>query len=230
MMNTEKNLAKRMMCLLLAAGVAIGLTACQKPQHSDDPKQSSTAQPGTSATQPGTTTAPLSLTAAEIEQKIAEAIGADQYLCTVDIEKETLETYYGLDGSQIEDFCAKQNAISSVNPDTVIVLKLKRGYADTAVEKLNTGYAQLVGYIRMYPFGTAKVLNARLCQIDDYVLYIIAGASYDGEDAEEEAKFAEAEYAKIDAALSEICGKLPENRAIVPESSGNESGGLIIGG
>ena len=175
MMNTEKNLAKRMMCLLLAAGVAIGLSACQKPQHSDDPKQSSTAQPGTSATQPGTTTAPLSLTAAEVEQKIAEAIGADQYLCTVDIEKETLETYYGLDGSQIEDFCAKQNAISSVNPDTVIVLKLKRGYADTAVEKLNTGYAQLVGYIRMYPFGTAKVLNARLYQIDDYVLYIIAG-------------------------------------------------------
>lgn len=71
----------------------------------------------------------------------------------------------------MENYSAKQNSISSVNHDTVIVLKTKDGYANEAAEILNTSFGQMAGYIRQYPFGTAKVLNARLYQSGDYVLW-----------------------------------------------------------
>ncbi len=168
----------------------------------------------------------VTLTPAEIEQKIADAVGKDNYLCDTEIEKDWLENSWQLDMSRIESYVAKQNSIGSVNPDTVLVLKTRDGYAADAVKALNTYYAQIVSYIRQYPFGTAKVMNARIYQSGDYVLYIVAGASYDGEDSEAEAKLAVSEYEKIDAALKDIFGTLPSNSAVVPEDDGN-SGGLL---
>ena len=164
---------------------------------------------------------------AEIEQKIADAIGKDNYLCDTEIEKDWLQNSFQLDLSKIDSYVAKQNTISSVNPDTVIVLKTKEGYADKAVKLLNENFAQMVSYIRQYPFGTAKVLNARLYQSGDYVIYVIAGASYDGEDSEAENKLALSEYAKIDEAIQSVLGTLPENLAVVPEDDGS-AGGLIV--
>ena len=165
-------------------------------------------------------------TPAEIEQKIADAVGKDNYLCDTDIDKDWLQNSFQLDMSKVESYVAKQNSIGSVNPDTVVILKTKNGYASDAVKTLNTYFAQVVSYIRQYPFGTAKVLNARLYQSGDYVLYIIAGASYDGEDSEAENKLAVSEYAKIDEAVKGIFGTLPENLAVVPEDDGT-SGGFI---
>lgn len=168
----------------------------------------------------------ITATPAEIEQKIAEAIGSDNYLCDTDIDKDWLQNSYGLDLSKIDSYVAKQNAVSSVNLDTLILLKTKNGYADEAAKLLGDSFTQTVSYIRQYPFGTAKVLGARLYQIGDYVIYVIAGASYDGEDAEAEAKLADSEYAKIDEAIRGVFGRLPENLAVVPEESGS-TGGLI---
>ena len=165
-------------------------------------------------------------TPAEIEQKIADAVGKDNYLCDIEIDKDWLQNSFQLDMSKVESYVAKQNSIGSVNPDTIIVLKTKDGYASDAVKTLNTYYAQVVSYIRQYPFGTAKVMNARIYQSGDYVLYIIAGASYDGEDSEAENKLAVSEYAKIDEAIKSVFGTLPENLAVVPEDDGN-NGGLI---
>ena len=169
----------------------------------------------------------VTATPAEIEQKIAEAVGKDNYLCDTDIEKDWLQNVYRLDLSQVDEYVAKQNSIGSVNPDTVIVLKVKDGYSDEAVKAINEGYAQIVSYIRQYPFGTAKVLNGRLYQIGNYVIYVIAGAGYDGEDSEAEAKLATSEYAKIDEAVKGVFGTLPKNAAVVPEDNGN-NGGLIV--
>ena len=164
---------------------------------------------------------------AEIEQKIADAVCKDNYLCDTEIEKDWLQNSFQLDLSKIDSYVAKQNTISSVNPDTVIVLKTKEGYADKAVKLLNENFAQMVSYIRQYPFGTAKVLNARLYQSGDYVIYVIAGASYDGEDSEAENKLALSEYAKIDEAIQSVLGTLPENLAVVPEDD-SSAGGLIV--
>lgn len=169
----------------------------------------------------------VTATPAEIEQKIAEAVGNDNYLCNVDIDEDLLKNSFGFDLSKVESYVAKQNVISSVNPDTVIILKTKDGYADEAAKLLNASFAQMVSYIRQYPFGTAKVLNARLYQSGDYVIYVIAGASYDGEDAEAENKLAVSEYAKIDEVIKSVFGKLPKNSAVVPEDNGG-GGGLIV--
>ena len=79
----------------------------------------------------------MTINVAAIEKTIADAVGADNYLCNTDIEENWLKNYYGFDMSKIEEFIAKQNAISSVNLDTVLVLKVSDDYVDTAVELLN---------------------------------------------------------------------------------------------
>ena len=167
------------------------------------------------------------ITPASIEKAVADAIGTDNYLCDTDIDEDWLKNSFGLDMTKIKSYIAKQNAISAVNLDTVIVLEVEDGYADTAVGILNDSYAQTVSYIRQYAFGVGKVMNARIYKEGNFVMYILAGASYDGDDAEKEDAFAVSEYAKIDAALNTLFGETPKNLAIVPEDDGN-SGGLIF--
>lgn len=206
---------KKIALILLSLVMALGIVACGKA--TDNKKTDDNGK--------GNTT--ITATPAEIEQKIADAIGKDNYLCDTEIDKDWLQNSFQLDMSKVDSYVAKQNSISSVNPDTVIILKVKDGYADEAVKALNTSFAQVVDYIRQYPFGTAKVLNARIYQSGNYVMYILAGASYDGEDTEAEAKLATSEYAKIDEAVKSVFGTLPKNSAVVPEDNG-KSGGLIV--
>ena len=205
---------KKIALILLSLVMAFSIVACGKA--TDNKKTDDNGKGNTTVT----------ATPAEIEQKIADAIGKDNYLCDTDIDKDGLQNSFQLDMSKVDSYVAKQNSISSVNPDTVIILKVKDGYADEAVKALNTSFAQVVDYIRQYPFGTAKVLNARIYQSGNYVMYILAGASYDGDDSEAEAKLATSEYAKIDEAVKSVFGTLPKNSAVVPEDNGN-SGGLI---
>ena len=205
---------KKNTLILLSLVMVFSIVACGKA--TDNKKTDDNGKGNTTVT----------ATPAEIEQKIADAVGKDNYLCDIEIDKDWLQNSFQLDMSKVESYVAKQNSIGSVNPDTVIVLKTKDSYASDAVKTLNTYYAQVVSYIRQYPFGTAKVMNARLYQSGDYVIYIIAGASYDGEDSEAENKLAVSEYAKIDEAIKSVFGTLPENLAVVPEDDGN-NGGLI---
>ena len=197
---------KKIALILLSLVMAFSIVACGKA--TDNKKTDDNGKENTTVT----------ATPAEIEQKIADAVGKDNYLCDTEIDKDWLQNTFQLDMSKVESYVAKQNSIGSVNPDTVIVLKTKDGYASDAVKALNTYYAQVVSYIRQYPFCTAKVMNARLYQSGDYVIYVIAGASYDGDDAEAENKLAVSEYAKIDEALKSVLGTLPENLAVVPEA------------
>ena len=203
---------KKIALILLSLVMAFSIASCGKA--TDNNKTDDNGK--------GNTT--ITATPAEIEQKIADAIGKDNYLCDTDIDKDWLQNSFGFDLSKIESYAAKQNSVSSVNPDTVIILKVKDGYAEEAVKILNTSYSQMVDYIRQYPFGTAKVLNARIYQSGNYVMYILAGASYDGEDSEAENKLAVSEYAKIDEAIKNIFGSLPNNSAVVPENDGSAGG------
>lgn len=220
---------KRILVAAIAALMLIGCVACNN--NSSNPgdgtkKDRTTASPDSTKKTEDTKKADVNLTPAEIEKKIADAIGADNYLCTVDCDPEYLFNYYGLDRDKVEAVVAKESTITSVNLDKVIVMKVKDGYADAAVEALNKSYAQTVGYIRQYAFGVQKVLNARIVNEGNYVIFALAGASYDGE---AELKLAEAEYAKIDAVLSEIFGGEIKNLAVFPADDGNH-GGLMPGG
>lgn len=229
---------KRILVAALAVLMLIGCVACNNNSSNsgDSPKKDrTTVSPDSTKKPENTKKADVNLTPAEIEKKIADAIGADNYLCTVDRDMDFFYNYYGFDRDKVESVVAKENTIAAVNPDGVIVMKVKDGYADTAVELLNKGFAQQVSYIRQYPFNVQKVLNARIVKEGNYVIYVAAGASYNGEDSEAELKLAEAEYAKIDAVLSEVFGGEIKNLAVVPEGDGGNGGffnqdNLLIGG
>lgn len=205
---------KKILCIALSLLLMIGLVACGN--NKEDSKQ----------------TKEVKATPAEIDSKIKEALGQKNYLCDVDITKELLSDGFGFDMSKIESFVAKENSITSVNMDKIIILKVKDGYADTAVEILNKSYARTVSYIHQYAFGTSKVLNARLYNTGSYVIFVLAGANYTGEDAKEEAKLAKEGYEKIDNALTAIFGTLPKNSAVIPkdnEETTSDKGGGAIG-
>ena len=215
---------KKTTLILATLLLAASLTACGKKADLPVPKPDTNAADTNKTNDPKTDS---EITPASIEKVVADAIGTDNYLCDTDIDEDWLKNSFGLDMTKIKSYIAKQNAISAVNLDTVIVLEVEDGYADTAVNILNQAYAQTVGYIRQYAFGVGKVMNVRIYKEGNFVMYILAGASYDGDDAEKEDAFAVSEYAKIDAALNTLFGETPKNLAIVPEDDGN-SGGLIF--
>ena len=168
----------------------------------------------------GETEAPLkAATPAEIEAAVAAALG-DGCLATVDVPEEELFTspLGDLDLSRVKSYVAKQSEVVSVDVDTIVIAECEDGYADEAVAKLNEAYGRILSYIRQYPFGVAKVEGARLYKVGSTVMLIIAGASYDGEDSEAEAKLANEEYQKIDEALKGLFGSLPQNLIQIPEN------------
>ena len=228
---------KKITITLIAAAMLLTLAGCSQNNSGSNDSSSQTSQTtsnsDTSKADTSTDSKPddssdnaddnADISVSDIEKKIADSLG-DGYLCDTDFDSDWFQNYYGFDMTQIEEYVAKQNAIAAVNPDTIIILKVKEGYADTAVELLNTSFAQQVSYIRQYPFGVQKVMNARIFKNGNYVIFALAGQSYDGEDSEEELKLAESEYAKIDAVIEGVFGTLPENLAIVPEDDGNSGG------
>ena len=157
---------------------------------------------------------------AEIEAAIAKALG-DGYLCTVDVTGDDLATSVvsDVDMSQVEEFVVKTTAVPAMNLDRVAILKCKDGYADQAVEALNAAFANTISYIRLYPFGTAKVEGARLYKVGNTVIYVLAGQQPDYEMSDEDAaKLAAAEYEKVDAAIKGLAGSVPENLAVIPKA------------
>lgn len=163
----------------------------------------------------------------EIETKLKEALGEDIYLCNTDMTEDDLTNIHGFDLSQIESYVAKCNNITSINPDTVIILKVKDGYADTAMEKLNELFASKVNYARLYSYGAAKVLNARLYRSGNYVAMILAGTMGElGMSEEDIAAQVDTGYTNMDAVWKDIFGNIPENSAVIPEEKENQDGGL----
>ena len=223
--------------VILAGVMALSLSACAGKK--DTPQETTTQQTTTQQNETQTTQKETdkdsdnkkndndSVSIKSIEDAVVNAVGGENYLCDVEKDRTMLFARLELDESQIVEYIAKENLISSVHLDQIMIFKVKDGYADTVVEKINDDFAQTVSYVRQYPFGVAKVLNARLYKSGDYVVFVLAGADYDGEDSEAEEKLAEEEYAKIDKAMEEIFGTVPENLLVIPEDDGS-NGGLMV--
>ncbi|MCM1166577.1 MAG: DUF4358 domain-containing protein [Lachnospiraceae bacterium] len=221
---------KKYIAILAAAALALSLTACSTDggkTSNTDSKQSSLSGNDSKTSDSAVTKTPEPK---EAEAAIAKALG-DGYYCTVDVpdDEVNLSCLGRLDLTKVESYIVKQTTVPSVQLDCVAVVKCKSGYADEAVNALNEYYAQTIGYIRQYPFDVAKVEGARIFKSGDVVMYIVAGASADESASEEEAAKLAAEYKKVDAAVKELFGTLPENLAVIPEDSG-DNGGLLIGG
>lgn len=152
----------------------------------------------------------------DIENAIINAIGEDAYYCdkVIDEEEMGLTIMADIDLTKVEAYIGKQNKVTAVCHDCLVILQCKDGYEDEVIPILNVNYSAICGYVRLYPFGTAKVQAARLYKIRNYVIFVIAGKDLDNDASEAEvAENVEAEYAKIDEAIKGIFGELPENLA-----------------
>lgn len=124
---------------------------------------------------------------------------------------------------QSGDFSGIYGEVISSEPldsESGAVLTVQRGGGVDYLKTLNERFAQSIDYIRQYPFDVAKVEGTRIFKVGDIVMYITAGAAYEGDDKEEEAKLAEAEYEKIDNAMKELLGSVPKNLAEMLTGSG----------
>ena len=207
---------KKVLIILLTALMVLSMAACGSSGKQDDSKASEPAKAATPE---------------EIEAAVADALG-DGYLCTETISEDGLWgcPLGNLDMDKVKSYVAKEAAVKAVNVDTVVVAEVEEGYADEAVDAFNESCAQTVSYIRQYPFGVPKVEGARIFKVGNTVMLILAGASADQDaTAEDEAKLAAAEYEKVDNALKDLFGSLPENLAVVPEAGEGKGGGLIGG-
>lgn len=209
---------------MLAALMLVSLAACGTNSNKDNRK------PDNNQAQTETNKPDNKLkegTPSEIEAAVSKALGKG-YLCDIEIDKDMLANTVGLDLTKVESYTAKQNSNSSTNMDCVIVLKVKDGYADDAVKCLNEYYAQLVDYVRLYPFGVAKVEGAKLYKNGNTIALILAGdPGADDITAEEEAKLAVSEYKKIDDAVKGYFDL--KNLAVMPKEDDGGNGGLIVG-
>ena len=157
---------------------------------------------------------------AKVEKQIKKAIGSKNYNCNTKISEKKLSETYGLNMKKIKSYVAKESSVPSVYLDEVIVLKVKKGYADTAVKKLNKAFAQKVDYVRQYPFSVAKVMNARIYKSGNYVAFVLAGKEpSDNMSSKKAAKLAKSEYKKTDKAWQKIFGKKAKNYAVIPKTS-----------
>lgn len=158
----------------------------------------------------------VTMTPEAIEQKFADALGTEHYLCDTNIEKDKFFQTYGLDEKEVESYVAKENKNPGENPDRVAIVKVKQDYTETAVELFNKAYSDIVETVRKSSSNLGKTLNACIYKQDNYVAFFLTGAAYDGDSSEEELKIAKKDYETIQNTWKEIFGDTPSNLAIVP--------------
>lgn len=123
----------------------------------------------------------------EIHEQIKEAYG-ENYLPSISYDSQILETIYGVKPEWVEEFVAEGPAMSA-HVDTFIGIKATEGNVNLVKEALDN-YKQVSIEAGMnYPMNIAKVEQAEVYQIGDYVFYLLLGAYYDGEDENEEPAF-----------------------------------------
>ncbi len=213
---------KKWIALMLAAVTLLALTACSGSGSKTDPKGNPDLIP------------------AQIEAAIAKAIG-EGYNATVDVPEEELYScaLRDADLGKLESYVARQSAVPSVYQDSVVIAKCAdAAYADELVPQFNDYFNQVLSYNGMYPMEPHKIAGTRIYKAGSIVMFIIAGASPDeGMDDAQMAALAESEYEKIDGAIKELLGYLPENLAVEkePEEGSGESavfdpGASVVGG
>ena len=178
---------KKVTALLLALMMVLSLAACggktDNGGNSDNNGSGGKDQP-----------AAVDMTAQEVLDALKEKLGESR-----------MTGYYALDMSKIDSWAAESSENSALDPSTAVVLKVKDGYAQDAAALLQTGYQQVLDYCRMYSMNVAQVEQARLFVSGDYVALLILGQGPDDSTADE-AKLAQDEAAKVDAAWQDIFG------------------------
>lgn len=179
---------KKVTALLLALMMVLSLAACGNANDNGSKDNGSTT---------------VDKTAQEVLDALKEKLG-DSYGCDLAEDEDRMTNYYGLDMSKIDSWAAESSENSALDPSTAVVLKVKDGYAQDAAALLQERYDQVLDYVRMYSMNVAQVEQARLFVNGNYVALLILGQLPD-ENADE-AKLAQDEAAKVDAAWQDIFG------------------------
>ena len=185
---------KKVMALLLALMMVLSLAACGgKTDNGGNSDNGGKDDP-----------AAVDMTAQQVLDALKEKLG-DSYGCALAEDESRMTDYYQLDMSKIDSWAAESSENSAIDPSTAVVLKVKDGYAQDAAALLQTGYQQVLDYCRMYSMNVAQVEQARLFVSGNYVALLILGQTPD-ENTADEAKLAQDEAAKVDAAWQDIFG------------------------
>lgn len=179
---------KKVTALLLALMMVLSLAACGNSNDNGNKDSGNTT---------------VDKTAQEVLDALKEKLG-DSYGCDLAESEDRMTNYYGLDMSKIDSWAAESSENSALDPSTAVVLKVKDGYAQDAAALLQERYDQVLDYVRMYSMNVAQVEQARLFVNGNYVTLLILGQLPD-ENADE-AKLAQDEAAKVDAAWQDIFG------------------------
>ena len=172
---------KKMTALLLALMMVLSLAACggKNDNGGSDSKKDDPA---------------ADMTAQQVLDALQETLG-DSYGCDM-AEDEDL--------SQIDSWAAASSESSAIDSSTAVVLKVKDGYAQDAAALLQERYDQVLDYSKMYSINLPMVQQARLFINGNYVALLILGQTPD--DTADEAKLAQDEAAKVDAAWQSLFG------------------------
>ena len=194
------NMMKKMTALLLALMLVLSLAACGGNQGGgkDDNKN----DPAPAA----------DMTAQQVLDALKEKLGGS-YGCDLAEDEDRMTNYYGLDLSKIDSWAAESSENSALDASTAVVLKVKDGYAQDAAAALQTSYDQVLDYSKMYSMNLPMVQQARLFVSGNYVALLILGQLPD-ENTADEAKLAQDEAAKVDAAWQELFGSA-DNQIVV---------------
>ena len=182
------NMTKKVTALLLALMMVLSLAACggKQDNNKNDPAPAA------------------DMTAQQVLDTLKEKLG-DSYGCDLAEDEDRMTNYYGLDLSQIDSWAAESSKNSALDASTAVVLKVKDGYAQDAAAALQTSYDQVLDYSKMYSMNLPMVQQARLFVSGNYVALLILGQLPDDNTADE-AKLAQDEAAKVDAAWQELFG------------------------
>ena len=180
---------KKVTALLLALMMVLSLAACGNANDNGNNDNGNTT---------------IDKTAQEVLDALKEKLG-DSYGCDLTESEDRMTNYYGLDMSKIDSWAAESSENSALDLRTAVVLKVKDGYAQDAAALLQTGYEQMLDYSRMYDMNLPMVQQARLFVNGNYVALLILGQTPD-ENTADEAKLAQDEAAKVDAAWQDIFG------------------------
>lgn len=163
----------------------------------------------------GKTAKKKELTADQVLSKIKKSMKTS-YTCDNKLKMEDGITYYDLDKSKIESMAYEANSNSSINMDIAVIVKVKKGYADTARVKFQKALTQTVDYNKLYNMDTLRVNQARIFVKGNYVgMFILGKKASDKLSVQKQAKIAKSEAAKIDKAWKSVFGGNAKNLAKV---------------
>lgn len=158
--------------------------------------------------------------AADVLYSMKSYLGSS-YTCDNVHDSDDLKNY-GFDMRYVNSCVYEDDSISAINYDLAIVVNVKDGYADKAVQILQDYYQQILSVSKLYDADVYRVEQARIFSQDNYVALLILGDNNysDSWSDDDKSDYAFAEALKVDKAWKSIFGSTPENLAEIDEDDG----------